>query len=252
MRTHTDTLERLRTRIARIERRPVAHDLAVLRFGVPEIDGHLPGGGLLAGALHEAAGEGADIEHGAAAALLLAGLLAQRRGPVLWAMARADLFAPGLAAAGLHPDRVVYAEAGRDVLLVMEEALRHPGLAGVVGEVGRLGLTASRRLQLAAEGSGVPAFALRRFREASNPALREPNAAATRWRVAALPSPPPIAHAPDVPGLARARWRLDLVRCRGGAPATWIVEACDATGRLALAADVSDRSAAPGEYRVAG
>ena len=245
------TLETLRSRIARLECRSVSQ-ASVLRFGVAAIDRHLPGGGLLTGALHEIAGEGADIEHGAAAALLLAGLLARRRGPVLWAMMQHDLFAPALAAAGLHPDRVVFAEAGRAVLLVMEEALRHPGLAGVVGEVGRLGLTASRRLQLAAEGSGVTAFVLRRFRQASDPALAEPNAAVTRWRVAALPSPPPLPHAPDVPGLARARWRLDLVRCRGGAPSTWTVEACDAQGRLALVTDLPDRSAAPGQRRATG
>ena len=236
------SLEALRARVARIERRATPHGADVLRFGVPAIDQHLPGGGLLAGALHEMAGHGADLEHGAAPALLLAGLLAQRRGPVLWAATRQDLFAPALAAAGLHPDRIVFAEAGKAVLLVMEEALRHPGLAGVVGEVGKLGLTQSRRLQLAAESSGVPAFVLRRFRQASDPALAEPNAAVTRWRVAPLPSPPPLPHAPDVPGLARARWRLDLVRCRGGAPATWTVEACDAQGRLALATDLPHRS----------
>ena len=245
------TLDTLRARIARLERRSAA-PAAVLRFDVPGIDQHLPGGGLLAGALHEVAGDGPDVEHGAAAALLLAGLLAQRRGPVLWAVMRHDLFAPALAAAGLHPDRVVFAEAGRAGLLVMEEALRHPGLAGVVGEVGRLGLTASRRLQLAAEASGVTAFALRRFRQAADPALAEPNAAVTRWRVAALPSPPPLAHAPKTPGLARARWRLDLVRCRGGAPATWTVEACDAQGRLALVTDLPDRSAAEGRRHAAG
>ena len=244
-------LDTLRARIARLERRPVLHTANVLRFGVPAIDSHLPGGGLLTGALHEVAGEGADLEHGAAASLLLAGLLARRRGPVLWAVMRADLFAPALQAAGLHPDRVVFAEAGPAVLLVMEEALRHPGLAGVVGEVGKMGLTASRRLQLAAEASGVTAFALRRFRQASDPALAEPNAAVTRWRVAALPSPPPLAHAPEVPGLARARWQLDLVRCRGGAPATWTVEACDAQGRLSLASDISHRQAPPREYAIA-
>ena len=245
------TLDTLRTRIARLERRSAAR-AGVLRFGIPAIDGHLPGGGLAAGALHEVSGDGPDVEHGAAAALLLAGLLAQRRGPVLWAVMRHDLFAPALAAAGLHPDRVVFAEAGRGGLLVMEEALRHPGLAGVVGEVGQLGLTASRRLQLAAEGSGVTAFALRRFRQAADPALAEPNAAMTRWRVAVLPSPPPLPHAPNTPGLARARWRLDLVRCRGGAPATWIVEACDAQGRLALVTNLPHRSAAQGQRSAAG
>jgi protein ImuA len=238
-------IEALRARIARMERRDPGRNAAVLRFGVAAIDRHLPGGGLARGVLHEMAGTGADIEHGAAAALLVAGLLAGGRGTVLWALERPDLFAPGLAGAGLHPDRVVFAEAGRSVLLVMEEALRHAGLAAVVGEVGRLGLTASRRLQLAAEGSGVPGFVLRRSRSSTDPALAEPNAAVTRWQVAALPSPPPLPHAPHVPGLARARWQLDLVRCRGGAPATWIVEATDAQGRLALAADAGDRQAAP-------
>ena len=241
-------LATLRARIARLERRPAPHAAASWRFGVAAIDQHLPGGGLLPGALHEVAGEGTDIEQGAAASLFLAGLLARRRGPVLWAVMRADLFAPALHAAGLHPDRVVFAEAGQDGLLVMEEALRHPGLAGVVGEVGRMGLTASRRLQLAAEASGVTAFALRRFHHASDPALAEPNAAVTRWRVAARPSPPPLPHAPEVPGLARARWQLDLVRCRGGAPATWTVEACDAQGRLTLATDLSHRQDAPLRY----
>ena len=66
------------------------------------------------------------------------------------------------------------AEAGdaASVLLVMEEGLRHRGLAGVVGEVsGRMTLTASRRLQLAAEASGVVAFVLRRSRRHDDPAL---------------------------------------------------------------------------------
>ncbi len=246
-------LDALRARVARIEQRPSALRAGVMRFGVPAIDAHLPGGGLLRGALHEVAGEGPDTEHAATAALLLAGLLGQQRGgPILWAVARPDLFAPGLAAAGLHPDRVVFAEAGREVPLVMEEALRHPGLAAVVGEVGKLGLTTSRRLQLAAESSGVIAFALRRVRLAADPALAEPNAAVTRWRVAPLPSPPPLPHAPHVPGLARAHWRLDLLRCRGGAPATWTVEAPDAQGHLTLATDLCDRPVTSREERAGG
>jgi protein ImuA len=241
------TIEQLRTSIARMERRGPGRNAAALRFGVPAIDGAIPGGGLAIGALHEVAGTGAEAEHAAAATLLIAGLLARRRGPVLWVLDRRDLFAPAIAGAGLHPDRVVFAEAGRAVLTVMEEGLRHAGLAGVVGEVERLGLTASRRLQLAAEASGVPGFALRRNWGIAVP--DEPNAAVTRWRVAALPSLPPLPDAPEVPGLGRARWQLDLVRCRGGDPATWIVEACDAKGRLALAADISHRQDA-GQHQV--
>ena len=242
----THILTDLRARIARIARDPARRPAPAIRFGIAALDRHLPDGGLPLGALHEVAGSGPDTEHAAAAALFAAGVLARLRGPVLWALTRDDLFAPALAGVGLQPDRLILAEAGKQVLSVMEEGLRHPGLAGVVGELdGRLTLTASRRLQLAAAASGVTAIVLRRSRRHGDPILTEPNAAVTRWRLAALPSAPPFPNAPALPGLARARWRLELLRCRGGDPATWIVEACDATGHLALVAEFFDRSAAP-------
>jgi protein ImuA len=246
-------LDGLRAAVARIERGGgvAARAGSVLPFGHAGIDAHLPRGGLALDALHEVAGSGPSVEHGAAA-LFVAGVLARLPGGVLWVLRHHDLFAPALTGVGLEPGRVLYAEAGRpaSVLLAMEEGLRHPGLAGVVGEVsGRLGLTASRRLQLAAEASGVIAFAIRRSRRHDDPALTEPSAAATRWRVGVLPSGPPLPHAPDVPGLGRARWRLDLVRCRGGESQSWSVEACDAQGRLGVAAHLVDGQAAPGERR---
>jgi protein ImuA len=244
---HGNQIETLRARIARME-----HGIPRLRgpsllLG-PSIDAVLPVGGLLRGALHEVAGAGPDTEHGAAAALFVAGILARQPGRVLWVVEHADLFAPGLAAAGLHPDRVIYAEAGKPdaVMQAMEEGTRQPGLAGVVGEIGRLTLTASRRLQLAAETSGTIAFALRRSRRHDDPTLTEPSAAVTSWRIAALPSPPPLPHMPDISGLGRQCWRLELLRCRDGSgKKSWIVEACDATGRLGLVTDAGDRSAAP-------
>ena len=48
------------------------------------------------------------------ATLFLAGIVARLSGPVLWCLTRRDLFAPGLARAGLHPDWVIYAETLRD------------------------------------------------------------------------------------------------------------------------------------------
>lgn len=233
----------LRDRIARIERGGTLGGPPPRRIplGIARIDQALPGGGLALGALHEAAGVGPDVEHGAAAALFIAGVLARMQGPVLWVTERADLFAPGIAGVGLHPDRVVFADAGKDVLLAMEEGLRHPGLAAVVGEVlGRLTLVASRRLQLASEQTGILAFALRRSHSFDDPALSAPTAAMTRWRIASLPSPPALPHAPATPGLGRARWRLELTRCRGGEAGAWVVEACDAAGCLALVDDMAE------------
>jgi protein ImuA len=241
------SLADLRQRIARIGGAP-ERPHAAISLGVAAVDAHL-GGGLALGALHEVMGAGVDVAHGAAAALFAAGVLARTRGPVLWVCARADLFAPGLAAAGLSPDRVVHVQAGRAVLAAMEEGLRL-GCPGVVGEVeGKLGLTASRRLHLAAEATGALAFVLRRARASDDPALTAPSAAATRWRIANLPSGPPVPHAPEVPGLGPPRWRLDLLRARGAEPSSWIVEAGHAPGDLRLVAGLDDGQATPQRRR---
>jgi protein ImuA len=247
----------LRQDIARLEGAVLAtgagekrHNLAVLPLGVEVVDVHLPAGGLALSCLHEVAAAGPEVEHGAAASLFVAGLVARMAGMVLWVIEQHDLFAPALAAAGLHPDRLIIAEAGKSVLLVMEEGLRHRGLAAVVGEVhGRLGLTASRRLQLAAEAGGVTGFALRRVARGDDPVLSEANAAVTRWRISALPSAPVIPHAPDVPGLGRARWQVELLRCRGGEPSSWIMEAVDAAGRLGMAEAASVSSTTRLQHR---
>jgi len=244
-------IDALRARIARMQAGHAARTAPAARlFGVPAIDDVLPAHGVPDGALHEAAGTGPETEHAAAAALFVAGVMARRKGTVLWALERSDLFSPALAGAGLPPARVIFVEAGRHVLAAMEEGLRERGLAGVVGEISaRITLTASRRLQLAAETSGVPAFLIRRSRMFDDPRLAEPNAAVTRWRLTVLPSSAPVPHVPDLPGLASALWRLDLIRCRGGEPASWIVEGCDAQGHLRVVSDVRDRSAAPDGHR---
>lgn len=228
----------LRARIQRLEGGN-PRERAVLSFGIPAVDRVLPGGGLALGALHEIAGGGNGALDGAAAALFAAGIAARTAGKVLWCVTRQDLFAPALAQAGLHPDRVVYVEAGdeKSLLACFEEGLRHRGLGAVVAEVARLSMTASRRLQLAAEGSGAIGIAIRRWRRMAETAdFGQPTAAVTRWRVSVLPSTPL-----PVPGVGRARWHLELIRARAGETADFEVEACDAKGRIALPSAVVDR-----------
>jgi protein ImuA len=99
----------------------------------------------------------------------------------------------------------------------MEEGLKAQSLGAVLGEIEKLDLTASRRLQLAAEAGGVTAFVLRRWRvmERAVRDAAQPIAAVTRWRVTALPAESAIG------------WRIELTRCRGGKPGTWIMEKAD-------------------------
>ena len=292
-----DPLSALRERVQRIEC-PTATAHGVMPLGIAAIDRVLPGGGLAYGALHEILGTGGDEEDGALAAAFAAGIVGRARegcGIVLWCLARPDLYGPGLAAQGLDPARLVLVRGARDadILWAIEEGLRASGVAAVVGEVGALPAVASRRLQLAAERSGVAAFLLRRWRDGGQAARQRnlPNAAATRWRIAALPSRPvstrfdtPIPPLPrrgegwgegvtamvgsgqvpltlpssprggrgcfTEPGVGHPRWRVELLRCRGGEPACWEVEvkggkATDATDPVSLAAALGDRPAAP-------
>lgn len=243
--SHSTVIE-LRERIARLEGRS-RRAKSVLPFGIPEVDSRLLGGGLARGALHEVAGGGNGAIDGAASALFAAGIAGRTAGKALWCVARPDLFAPSLAQAGLAADRVVYVEAGDDkaILACMEEGLRHGGLGAVVGEIARLPMTASRRLQLAAEGTGSIGIALRRWRRHSDASdFGAPTAAMTRWRVSVLPS-----EALPVPGVGRHRWLVELIRAKAGESADFEVEACDETGCLALSAGLAHRSGAADAWR---
>jgi len=228
-------LPELRERVRRIER-PAATAHGVLPFGVAAIDQVLPGGGFARGALHEIMGMGGGEEDGALAAAFAATILGRlaasptspsHEGMVLWCLPRPDLYGPGLAAHGLDPERVVLVRTSRDaeILWAIEEGLRSPGIAAVVGEVGTLPAVASRRLQLAAERSGATAFLLRRWREGGQAARERalPNAATTRWHIASAPSEPDEL-ARRTGGLGRTRFNLSLRKNQRGPTGRWIIE----------------------------
>ncbi|RYY26187.1 MAG: protein ImuA [Sphingomonadales bacterium] len=215
-------------------------------FGIGRVDTRLADAGLCTAALHEVAASAPTLAEDAAATLFLAGIAARFAGDgasALWAVTRFDLYAPGLEQAGLRPDRALFVEArdDKEVLAVMEDALRHGSLAAVIGEVRRADMTATRRLQLAASEGGTPAFLMRRWRKTGACPLGEPSAATTRWRIGCAPAAPL-----GIPGVGRQRWTVELVRQRNGAPFSLVLEGCDAQGRLALPTAASDRAAALG------
>ena len=252
-------LDALRRRIAALERRaPVLEGAAggsragrPWSLGMGALDDALPEGGLVADGLHEAAG--ASAADGPAAAAFLAALLARRvrggacggeRGAVLVCQSRGGaarfgrLHGPGWRDLGLEPADllILRARRERDVPWAMEEGLRCGALAAVLAEVEGTLFTASRRLALAAAEGATPALLLR------HDELGPASAAQTRWRVTALPgrADPFDEGAPGLP-----RWRLALVRARGGRPATCDVEWNRETGDFRVAAALADRPATP-------
>jgi len=221
-----------------------------LAFGLPPLDSRLADKGLDAGGLHEIAAASASLNDDAAATLFLAGIaarFAQEPGfTVFWAVTAFDLYAPGLEQVGLGPQKLLHAQGRKDaeVLAMAEDALRDGSLACVIAEVRAADMTATRRLQLAASDGRTPMLLYRRHRSRQRCPLSVPSSAMTRWRIGCLAS-----ERLPWPGVGRPRWQVELVRQRGGDPFTLELEACDATGRLALPAAAADR--APAQERAA-
>ena len=150
-------------------------------------------------------------------------LLAQlpRGKPLLWVQERmamleaGRIYPPGLGVSELIH---VHARDARAALWAMEEGLRCAALGAVIGEIWgdpkALDFTATRRLAVAAERSGVPAW-LVRFGGMANL-----SGARMRWRVASAPS---LAHEFDPRAPGAAAWDAKLFRARGMPPGRWSV-----------------------------
>ncbi|QAY80501.1 protein ImuA (plasmid) [Sphingosinicella sp. BN140058] len=224
----------------------------VLPFEDQAIDGVLRWGGLKLCGLHEVAAASNAQGSEAAATAFVAGIAGRFgrmvRKTSVWVIRRELPFGPGLQRCGLDPADVFFAQASSDdeALAVMEDCLRDGSLGCVVGEVPKVDLTASRRLQLAAEAGQTPALVLKRWGRRGVCPLNELSGAVTRWRVAAAPSEPL-----PCPGIGRPRWRLDLARQRGGTGGSWTVEACDERGLPTVVSGVSEGAGAGGNRRVA-
>ncbi|WP_375210699.1 ImuA family protein [Hyphococcus sp.] len=213
-------LARLRRRITDIERREFT--------GLSAADDLACGPVSLApGAVHEfRAGDYRDAPAVLGLVLALAGAAGmQRAQPVIWIGQTRDAFHEGVPyGCGLHFYGVdsalcifVHARDAKAVLWAAEEAARHDAI--VLVEFWKphrlLDLTATRRLQLGAEGSGARLFLLRDARDEG------PSAARTRWRVA----PAPSAQDPlDQRGLGRPRWDAALEKSRDGDRGRWVLE----------------------------
>lgn len=195
-------------------------------FGHAEIDARLSGG-LARGRVHEIyASDTADAGSATGFAAMLALCAQAPAANILWLRSdtRANrlryFYAPGFAELGGDPGSVIVASAPDDdaLLRALGDASRCAGLAAIVaesaGDMRGYTLTASRKLALTVEKSGVPLLLLR---PAAEPC---PSAAETRWAVRAAPSTPFAANAPG-----HATLDIELLRRRTGpASMKWRVE----------------------------
>lgn len=137
-------------------------------------------------------------------------------GVVLWISQSCLTFPPALVLFGIEPEKVIFIDVKKEkeLLWVMEEALKSQGLAAVVAETPEISFTASRRFQLAVEQSRTTGFVIRQ-----NP-RNQSTVCPLRWRITSLPS----ANTNGLPGVGIPRWNVELLKVRNGTPGIWQIE----------------------------
>jgi protein ImuA len=181
---------------------------------------------------------------GGATGFLLAQL--EQGKPLLWVQERmaileaGRIYPPGLPALGPNFGDIIHVEArdARAALWAMEEGLRCAALGAVIGELWgdprALDFTATRRLAVAAEKSGVAAWLVRL---GGTPNL---SGARMRWRVASVAS---LANPLDPRAPGAAAWDAELFRARGAVKTDHLGNgsfSSAAPGRWAVAHDQAD------------
>ncbi len=172
--------------------------------------------------------------------------------PLLWVQERMAILESGrVHPPGLASSDLVHVEArdARSALWAMEEGVRCSGLCAVVGEIwgdpAALDFTATRRLAVAAERSGVPCWLIRLSGSANLSGAR------MRWRIASLPS---LANPFDAKAPGASAWDAELFRARGRQPGRWSIADEPQAGhshRLRLIAATGDRALGEEQRRTA-
>lgn len=220
-----------------------------LRFGLKALDRLLPEGGLPLAALHLFEPCRREWDDGVASAFMVSLVRlflhkSERQGPLFWATRHDDLYGSGLLPFGVEPADLllVHAAGDAEVFWCLEEALTDRSPALVLGEIGALGRIAARRLQLAAEASGIPCFLL--LRAFTPPPVQRGSGAFSHWRLAPAPSAAAVtAELPSRVGdrlLGRPRWQVELLHCRGGRRGDCLVEWNDETCAFSMATPLCD------------
>lgn len=191
---------------------------AVEVIGLGEIEKSFPNGGFPKKAIHEFIT--VLPEHSAASDGFIGGILSSLMkdgAACIWVSTSRKLFPASLRLFNVDPERIIFIDVTteKDVLWVMEEALKCESLAAVVAELNDLNLVESRRLQLAVEESGVTGFVLRKDARKTIA-----NIATARWKITPVPSETEE----EMPGVGYPRWKVELIKVRNGNPGNWVLE----------------------------
>ncbi len=196
--------------------KPVAGNIG-FDGGLGFIKHAFPNASFPLGAIHEFFCTGAeDVSASSGFIACIVSAIMQKGGVSIWISSSRMIFPIALKSFGIEPDKIIFinVQKEKEIVWVMEEALKCEGLAAVIAETPELSFTASRRLQLAVEQSRVTGFIIRR-----NP-RNLATACVTRWKITPLPTN----SAEGLPGIGFPGWNVELLKVRNGTPGQWHLE----------------------------
>jgi len=214
-----EILARLRLQISAAQGFKHAPIASGAGFGLGDIEACFPGKVFPTGTIHEFLAE--QPEDAASSEGFIAGLLAklmENGNSCLWISRNRKLFPPSLETFGADPQQIIFLDLyyNREILWVMEEALKCEGLACVIAELPDIDFAQSRRLQLATEKSRVTGIILRKAPKRSLSAT----CCSARWQV----RPQPTETQDGLPGVGNPRWEVSLLKVKNGEGGKFFIE----------------------------
>ncbi len=175
----------------------------------------------------------------------LSTILQENKGSLIWCQLRdhdrLHLHAPGLAAFGIDPARLIKITltTEKDLLWAMEEALVSKAIAAVAGVLWSekfYDFTASKRLRVRATEAGIPGLLVRSHRANGT------TASDIRFSVASTTSQKQQVNVGSFARLGRPEWQLNLTKSRGLKPRSDHVRWHHETLRLDMATPLGNRT----------
>lgn len=205
-----EILQQLQRKVLELQGFKTATTSSTESFGLGLLESCFPNATFPTGTIHEFLTE--NPEQTAASEGFISGLLAklmETGNACLWISKNRKLFPPAMEKFGVNAQNIIFIDLvkEKEILWVMEEALKCEGLAAVIAEIPDIDFAQSRRLQLATEKSHVTGILLRK-----QPKRLSATACNVRWQIKSQPSE----LSGGLPGVGNPRWEVTLLKVRNG------------------------------------
>jgi protein ImuA len=213
-----ETIQQLQKKVLELQGFKTAAIGNAESFGLGALELCFPHATFPTGTIHEFIAE--NPEQAAASEGFISGLLAklmEAGNACIWISKNRRLFPPAMEKFGVNAQNIIFIDLNKEkeILWVMEEALKCEGIAAVIAELPDLDFAQSRRLQLVTEKSHITGILLRK-----EPKRQSSTACTVRWQLKPQPSQLPY----GLPGVGNPTWEVTLLKVRNGQTGNFLIQ----------------------------